>query len=212
MRTSFHGIQAHTPKAEDILMRYTDVFTGDGKLQEELHFEVRKLPVALKEPLQEELDRLDKMGILAKVEGPTDWISTMVVARKRNRKIRLCIDSKPLNKVLKRNHYPLPLIYDLLPKLTNAKIFTVVDAKNGFWHVPLDHESSLLTTIGTPWGHYCCKHMPFRISPAPEEFQRRLDNALEGLPGVQPIYDDILVYGSGNTGEEAVADHNRTVV
>ena len=51
--------------------------------------------------------------------------------------------------------------------------------------------------------------MPFGISPAPEEFQRRLDNALEGLPGVQPIYNDILVYGSGNTDEEAVADPNR---
>ena len=51
--------------------------------------------------------------------------------------------------------------------------------------------------------------MPFGISPAPEEFQRRLDNALEGLDGVQPIYDDILVYGSGDTDERAVADHNR---
>ena len=83
----------HTPpKAEDILTRYTDVFTGDGKLQKELHLEVNKgmAPVKLsvrKVPLQEELDRLEKMGILAKVEVPTDWISAIVVARKCNRKI-----------------------------------------------------------------------------------------------------------------------------
>ena len=88
----------------------------------------------------------------------------------------------------------------------------MVDAKNGFWHVPLDHESSLLTTFGTSLGHYHPKRMPFGISPAPEEFQHRLDNALEDLPGVQPIYDDILVYGLGNIDEEAVADHNRKLL
>ncbi|KAK3714129.1 hypothetical protein QZH41_002781 [Actinostola sp. cb2023] len=53
--------------------------------------------------------------------------------------------------------------------------------------------------------------MPFGISPAPEEFQRRLDNALEGLNGVQPIYDDILVYGSGDTEDQAIADHDRKI-
>ena len=157
---------SRTPlKAQEILTQYNDVFAGEGKFEVKLHLEidtamspvklpVRKVPVALKEPLKEELDRLEKMGILAKVEVPTDWISAMVVARKRNGKIRLCIDPKPLNQALKRNHldYPLPLIDDLLPKLGNAKIFTVVDAKNGFWHVPLDPESSILTTFGTPWG------------------------------------------------------------
>ena len=62
--------------------------------------------------------------------------------------------------------------------------FTVADAKNGFWHVPLDDESSYLTTFGTPWSRYRWTRMPFGISPAPEEFQRRLDNALQGLDGV----------------------------
>ena len=72
---------SHTPpKAEDILTRYTDIFTADGKLQEEVHLKVnkdmapvnlpvRKLPVTLKELLQEELDRLEKMGILANTRG-----------------------------------------------------------------------------------------------------------------------------------------------
>ena len=108
----------------------------------------------------------------------------MVVARKRNGNIRLCIDPKPLNQALKRNHYPLPVIEDLLPRLTDAKIFTVVHAKNGFWHVPLDRESSLLTTFATPWGRYRWTRMPFGISLAPEEFQRRLDNTMEALDGV----------------------------
>ncbi|KAK3706238.1 hypothetical protein QZH41_003700 [Actinostola sp. cb2023] len=151
------------------------------------------------------------MEILTKVEAPTDWISAMVATKKRNGKIRLCIDPKPLNQALKRNHYPLPVIDDILPLLSNAKVFTFVDAKNGFWHVPLDIESSFLTTFATPWGRYRWNRMPFGISPAPEEFQRRLDNALEGLNGVQPIYDDILVYGSGDTEDQAIADHDRKI-
>ena len=50
--------------------------------------------------------------------------------------------------------------------------------------------------------------MPFGISPAPEEFQRRLDNALQGFDGVMPIFDDILIFGAGDTEAEAMADHD----
>lgn len=93
-----------------------------------------------------------------------------------------------------RNHYPLPVIDDLLPELSKAKVFSVVNAKNGFLHVQLDTDSSFLTTFGAPWGRYRWTRMPFGICPAPEEFQRRLDTALTGLQGIVPISDDILIY------------------
>ena len=69
-------------------------------------------------------------GIIKPVQVPTDWTSAMVVVRKQNGKIRLCIDPKPLNRALKGNHHPLPTIDDLLPKLVQAKVFGVLDAKN----------------------------------------------------------------------------------
>jgi len=59
---------------------------------------------------------------------------------------------------------------DILPNLHNAKIFSVVDASNGFWQVELDHESSLLTTMATPYDRYRWKRLPFGISSAPEEY------------------------------------------
>ena len=96
---------------------------------------VLKTSILLKEPLKLELDRLTDKGILQPVHAPTDWVSSMVLATKRNGKIRLCTDPKPLNNALKRGCYPLPVIDDLLPKLTNAWIFKVVDAKKGFWYV-----------------------------------------------------------------------------
>ena len=202
---------------------YKDVFAGEGRFEEKLHLEVnkevpptklpvRKVPIAFKKPIKEELDRLVRLDALAKVDVPTDWISSMVAVKKSDGSIRLCIDPKPLNKALKRNHYPHPVIEDLLPNLSKAKVFTVLDAKNGFWHVQLDQESSYLTTFATPWGHYRWKRMPFGISAAPEEFQRRLDTALKGLEGVRPICDDILIYGVGDSYDEAMVDHDNKLV
>ena len=142
----------------DTLQQFQDVFTGEGKLAGTLHLEVdntvkpvqlppRKVPVAVKTKLKEELDRLDEMNIITRVTEPTDWVSALVITMKPNGKIRLCIDPKPLNKALKRNHYPMPTIDDVLPDLSEAKVFSVVDAKNGFWHIELDEISSFLTTF-----------------------------------------------------------------
>ena len=169
---------------------------------------VRKVPLAVNDPLKQELERLVMTGILQPVDVPTNWISSTVVVKKSNGKIRLCIDPKLLNAALKRNHYSLPVIDDLLPLLAKTKFLSVVDARNGFWHVQLDNESSFLTTFGTPWGRFRWTWMPFGISPAHEEFQRRLEQALEGLEGVKPIFDDILIFDVAETQAEALADHD----
>ena len=151
---------------QDVVGEYEDVFKGvTGKLEGKLHLELdqsvppvqlpaRRVPIAVKDNLQAELERLSKLDIIQKVDKPTDWISSLVVTTKKSGKIRLCIDPKPLNKALKRNHYPLPTIEDVLPQLSNARVFTVLDARNGFWHVQLDEPSSYLTTFNTPWGRY----------------------------------------------------------
>ena len=73
---------------------------------------------------------------------------------KPNGKLHVCLDPEPLNKALKRNHYPLPTIDDLLPELFKTRVFSVVDVQNGLWHAPLDDEGSKLTTFGTPWGRF----------------------------------------------------------
>lgn len=59
-----------------------------------------------------------------------------------------------------RNHYPTPTIEDILPELHYARIFSIVDAKDGFWHIELDSDSSYLTTFATPWGKYRWLRMP----------------------------------------------------
>ena len=115
---------------------HNDVFTGEGNLPGKLYFEVditvppvklplRNVPIATKQALKTELERLENIDHIQQVEQPTDWVSSLVVTHKSNGKLRVCIDPKPLNKALKRSHYPLPVVKDTLPDLANAKMFSI---------------------------------------------------------------------------------------
>lgn len=205
---------------EQIKREYGDVFTGEGCLDGEYRIEIdkrvepvklpkRRVPVAMMTSLKGELRELQEREIITPVEKSTDWISSLVTVQKPNGKTRVCIDPRPLNKALKRSHFPLPTIEDVLPDLSRAKVFTVCDVKHGFWHVKLEEESSYLTTFATPFGRYRWLRMPMGISPAPEIFQQKLTQALEGLPGIYIIADDILITGEGDTQEMADKDHDR---
>ena len=106
----------------------------------------------------------------------------------------------------------MPTVDEVLPKLAQAKVFTVLDAKDGFFQVKLDDESSYLTTFWTPFGRYRYLRRPFGISSAPEEYQSRQKEVLEGLEGVDVIADDIICFGSGDSKQEAEKDHNKNLI
>ena len=90
-------------------------------------------------------------------------------------------------------------------------MFSVFDASNGFWQVELDEESSMLTTFNTPFRRYCWKRMPFGINSAPEVWQRRMREHIEGLKGVEVIADDFVIVGYSNTPGEWQSDHDQNV-
>ena len=135
----------------------------------------------------------------------------MVTVKKRNGRLRICLDPKDLNRVVKRSNYPLPTMGELLPELTKAKVFSTFDIKNGFWHIQLDEASSKSTTFNTPFGRYRWLRLPFGLSSAPEIFQSCQHQAVEGLQGVLSIFDKILVHEEGETEEEATRDHDAKV-
>ena len=134
----------------------------------------------------------------------------MVVVCKSG-KLRLCTDPKDLNKAIKRFHYSLPTTEDVLPKLTEAKIFSVRYGKKGFWQIKIDDTSSFLTTFWTLFSRYRWLRMPFGISSAPEEFQRRQNELLDDLAGVEVIVDEVLVYGCSDSDEEALRGHDKNL-
>ena len=98
--------------------------------------------------------------MIKREEEPTDWVSSLVVTEKPNGKLRVCIDLQCLNTALKRSHYPLPVIEDILPELADVKVFSKADLKDGFLQIQLDEDSSKLTTFQTPWGRYRYLRMP----------------------------------------------------
>ena len=207
---------------ETVTKEFTAVFAEEklGCFEGELHLEtdssippvqipIRKPLIAIKPLFKAELDRLEELGVVSKMDTPTDWVSSFVVFKKPSGSLRLCLDPVPLNKALRRSHYPMPTLDDILPELSRARVFSLADVRNGFWHVRLDAESRRLTTFGTSYGRYVWNRMPFGISPAPEVFQRKLQEALEGLEGVHPVADDILIVGEGDTDEEAIVSHDK---
>jgi len=103
----------------------------------------------------------------------------------------------------------MPTIEDVLPQLVSAKVFSTVDAKDGFGHIKLDDASKRLTIFETSFGQYRRLRLPFVISPATDTFQARMHEALVGLKGIKFIADDILIAGMGETEAEAILDHNQ---
>lgn len=125
----------------------------------------------------------------------------MVTVVKPN-KIRICLDPQNLNKAILREHYPLKTVEEVVAEMPSAKVFSVVDANQGYWQIQLDDESSKLCTFNSPLGRYRFKRLPFGISSAPEVFQRCLSQHLEGLDGVVNVMDDILVWGEDRESHE----------
>jgi len=213
----------HLLTESDVMREYPAVFSdGVGRLEGEYSIQVdssvppvqhapRRVQVALHQKLRATLDQLENDDIVAKVTVPTPWVSSMVVVPKKDDSLRLCLDPKDLNKAVMREHYPLPVVEDVAVRFNKARLFTVLDVRQGFLHVVLSQESSYLTTFNTPFGRYRWKRLPFGIRSAPEVFQRRMHQLIEGLRGVEVIADDFCVVGYAETDEEAALDHDRNL-
>ena len=195
--------------AKDALLReWPNCFKGIGKLPGKYHITLdpaaepvvhspRRVPIALADDIKAELQDMESSGIIKKVtEGqPTDWVNSLVYRRKKNGKIRICLDPKDLNKAIKRDYHVTPTVEEIIPKLNGAKHFSILDAKCGYWNVELDEPSSFLTTFNSPCGRYRFLRMPFGLRMSQDVFQARIDQLVEGLTGVIGIADDIVVFG-----------------
>ena len=135
---------------------------------------------------------------------PTAWVNSMVVNEKRNGKLRICIDPRDLNKALLREHYQLPTQQEITSRLAGAKYFSKLDATSGFWQMPLDEDSSYLTTFNTPFGRYRFT-VPFGVTFAQEVFHCTVHEHFRDLPGCETDIDDILIWG------RTVEEHDRNL-
>ena len=192
---------------KDLRRQFPKLFSGLGKLQGEYRIELRSdaKPFALTTPrrvaipmlpkVRAELERMERLGVVRRVQEPTDWCSGMVVVPKPGGKVRICVDLTRLNESVCRERHPLPAVEQTLAQLAGARVFTKLDANSGFWQIPLAEESAFLTTFITPFGRFCFNRLPFGITSAPEHFQRRMAEILQDVEGVVCLMDDVLVHG-----------------
>ncbi|XP_064483004.1 uncharacterized protein K02A2.6-like [Ornithodoros turicata] len=169
----------------------------------------RTVPKAVEQQVKDELEHMQKSGIIAKVTEPTEWVHPIVITVKKNGTVRICLDPSNLNAAVKRPHYHIPVIEELFAGLANCKVFTLLNAKHAFWQLALDEPSSYMRTFTTPWGRYRFLRVPFGLSVAPELFQQAIDSVFEHQQVVKPYFDDVLI-ASRNVKEHE--DHLKVVL
>ena len=190
------------------VQRFPQLFQGLGRMQGEYTIQLKdgavlfalttphRVAIPLMESVRAELENMEKLGVISRIETPTDWCAGMVIVPKSNKRVRICVNLTKLNENVRRERHPLPVVEQMLAQVAGACVFSKLDANSGFWQIPLSEVSALLTTFITPFGRCHFKRLPFGITSAPEHFQRRMQAILHGLEGVVCLMDDVLVHGS----------------
>lgn len=140
-----------------------------------------------------EIDRLLAMGVIEESNSP--WCSPVVVVRKPG-KIRLCLDSRKLNELTKKDSYPLPHIGGLLSRLKDTHYISGIDLKDAFFQIRLTESSKEKTAFVVPGRPlYQYKVMPFGLCNGPQTMSRLMDRVIPSrLREKVFIYlDDLLV-------------------
>ena len=197
-------------KLDYLCQKYSNVFKGIGQLKDtkiELYIDQnvqpvtqphRRIPFHLRKQVEAELKRLEDLDIIERVDGPTDWVSPIVVAPKpksKTNEIRICVDMRLPNQAIKRTRHIIPTIDDVIVDLNGARVFSKLDLRNGYHQLLLAEKSRNVTTFTTHVGLRRYKRLNFGINSAAEIFQNAISSSLEGLEGVRNISDDIIVYG-----------------
>ena len=120
-----------------------------------------------------ELGEMRAQGVIEPTSS--DWAAPIVVVRKKDGSIRLCVDYRRLNAVSIVDAYPMPRIEDLIDYIGQAKFISTLDLTKGYWQVPVVEEDRGKTAFTTPFGLFQFRRMPFGLQGAPATFQRMMD-------------------------------------
>lgn len=174
----------------------TDRVNHQIKLHDETPFKHRARPIHPRdiEAVRQHLRDLLEAGIIR--ESESSFSSPIVVVRKKNGDIRLCIDYRNLNLQTVRDAYPLPNLEESLSALAGSKWFTVLDLKSGYYQTEMDEADKAKTTFVTPMGFWEFNRMPLGVTNAPSTFQRLMEKSMGDLhlKEVLVFLDDLTVF------------------
>lgn len=146
--------------------------------------------------VREHITKLLKKGIIKPSNSP--YASPIVLVRKSDGSLRLCVDYSQLNSKTKRDAFPLPRIDESFDALQGAKFFSTIDLASGYHQVAVREQDQAKTAFTTPFGIFEYSQMTFRVCNGPSTFQHLMQSSMGDLIfQVMLVYlDDILVYSS----------------
>ena len=182
---------------DDLDLGKCNILKHDIKITDPQPFKerYRRIPPHLYEELKAHPQEMVDVGAIRRSFSPCT--SAVVLVRKKDGGLRICIDLCKLNNRTVKDGYSLPHIEDTLDCLHGAVWFSTLDLKSGYWQVELEEEAKPLTTFTMgPLGFWECECMPFGLTNAPATFQRWMESCLGELHlNWCIIYlDDIIVF------------------
>lgn len=162
-----------------------------------------KLSHAEKLKVRDIVNDLQSKGIIR--ESQSEYASPILLVKKKDGSDRMCVDYRALNRITRRERYPLPLIEDHIDRLGNFKYFTCLDMATGFHQIPIDEESIHKTAFVTPEGHWEYLRMPYGLTNSPVVYQRIINDTLRShinAGNVLVYVDDVLIMS--NTKDEGI--------
>lgn len=144
--------------------------------------------------INEHVEDMLQRDVIRPSQSP--WSSPVVLVTKKDGSLRFCVDYRRLNKITRKDVYPLPRIDDALDCLHGAEFFSSLDLRSGYWQVPVAECDRPKTAFVTPDGLFEFNVMPFGLCNAPATFERMMDNILRGLKWhICLCYlDDVVVF------------------
>ncbi|XP_043191558.1 uncharacterized protein K02A2.6-like [Amphibalanus amphitrite] len=156
-------------------------------------YRLRRLPLSVRDEVSKELQRLLRTGIIERIDA-SPWVSPLVVSRKPDGKIRLCVDLRGPNAQIVPEVHPLPTIEELQTRL-HGVFYSKLDLRSAYHQLELHPDSRDITAFITHDGLMRFKRVPFGLVSAGSACQKLLDDVLKDVPGCGHYMDDILVSG-----------------
>src|SRR5208282_1522286 len=156
---------------------------------------LRRHPISHLEVIDQQVEEMRQSGIIEPAASP--WASNVVLAKKKDGSLRLCVDYRNMNAVTYQDTYPLPQIDTCLTTLQGAEWFSTLDLRSGYYNIPIREVDKDKTAFITRRGSWRYNVMPFGLTCAPSVFQRLMDLVLCGLTfeACMVYLDDIIIFG-----------------